>query len=298
MLLGRMQSSPSCPCPPSFCGWAKMALAGPFALHACTLLPWAWVSARWARPVGTRVVFPNDLRGCRSRGPGINRNAADSSLASALISTRISLNRSNSSASFPLAPYIKSWPLPPDCFTRATIVEPWSAERNRKPPRPSSCITVAGDSLMGQGVSLGPWERLHSFAGSGGKPGDRELLDGATPPPQICLVVASLAAAPITGKESLIMVTMLRTSCSSVQFDSGARGRLMGVLPRPPPPGLVCASPPTGHARLACGVWCARCVGEDGCLPLISLWAVQIRWQNNPWVRLICAVDLDPAVSG
>jgi hypothetical protein len=237
MLLGRMQSSPSCPCPPSFCGWAKIALAGPFAPHACTLLPWAWVSARWARPVGTRVVFPNDLRGCRSRGPGINRNAADSSLASALISTRISLNRSNNSASFPLAPYIKSWPLPPDCFTRATIVEPWSAERNRKPPRPSSCITVAGDSLMVQGVSLGPWERLHSFAGSGGKPGDRELLDGATPPPQICLVVASLAAAPITGKESLIMVTMLRTSCSSVQFDSGARGRLMGVLPRPPPRG-------------------------------------------------------------
>ena len=112
MLLGRMQSSPSCPCPPSFCGWAKIALAGPFAPHACTLLPWAWVSARWARPVGTRVVFPNDLRGCRSRGPGINRNAADSSLASALISTRISLNRSNNSASFPLAPYIKSWPLP------------------------------------------------------------------------------------------------------------------------------------------------------------------------------------------
>jgi hypothetical protein len=30
---------------------------------------------------------------------------------------------------------------------------------------------------------------------------------------------------------------MLRTSCSSVQFDSGARGRLMGVLPRPPPRG-------------------------------------------------------------
>jgi hypothetical protein len=106
-------------------------------------LPWAWVSARWARPVDTRVVFPNDLRGCRSRGPGINRSAADSSLACALISTRISLNRSNNSASFPLAPYIKSWPLPPDCFTRATIVEPWSAERNRKPPRPSSCITVA-----------------------------------------------------------------------------------------------------------------------------------------------------------
>jgi hypothetical protein len=67
-------------------------------------LPWAWVSARWARPVGTRVVFPNGLRGCRSRGPGINRSVADSSLACALISTRVSLNRSNSSASFPLAP--------------------------------------------------------------------------------------------------------------------------------------------------------------------------------------------------
>jgi hypothetical protein len=30
MFLGRMQFSPSCPCPSSFCDWAKMALTGPF----------------------------------------------------------------------------------------------------------------------------------------------------------------------------------------------------------------------------------------------------------------------------
>jgi hypothetical protein len=136
---------------------------------------------------------------------------------------------------------------------------PWPCEEDggiQRPPLPSRAYTVAGDSLMGQGVSLGPWEHLHSFAGSGGKHGDRELLDGATPPPQICLVVVSLAAAPITGKESLIMVTMSRTSCSSVQFDCGARGRLMGVLPR---------SPPRGHGGGAASwvVW-----EEDGARPL------------------------------
>jgi hypothetical protein len=55
MFLGRMQFSPSCPCPSSFCDWAKMALTGPFThSRRCSTAggpPWQGNLLNWMRRI-------------------------------------------------------------------------------------------------------------------------------------------------------------------------------------------------------------------------------------------------------